>query len=425
MEVYSMLTKRPRGTNDFLPDDTIKWQWLEEKIRDLCSDFGYGEIRTPTFEHTELFIRGVGETTDIVEKEMYTFLDKGERSITLRPEGTASVVRAFLEHKIYSKAQPTKMYYVGPMYRYDRPQAGRYRQFHQFGVEAFGSIDPAIDAEVITLAMELLNRLGLDQLALHINSVGCPECRPIHKQELKKYLEDSLDKLCDTCRQRYEKNPLRIFDCKSKECQELIKDAPSVTSCLCEECRQHFDQVCNILNSLGVSYEVDEGLVRGLDYYTRTTFEILVEGIGAQSAICGGGRYDKLVEQCGGPDIPGIGFAIGLERLLMTLDIHGIKPDIPKSKKFFMAYVSDETKIEATKLVNELRQNRLAADMDYMGRSLKAQLKYADKLDATYTLILGEEELQKGKVTLRDMLKGEQHEVMLENLIDYCKKLIK
>ncbi len=414
-----MLTKRPRGTNDFLPQDTEKWHWMEDIIKKLCIDYGYGEIRMPTFEHTELFARGVGETTDIVEKEMYTFLDKGERSVTLRPEGTASVVRAFLENKVFSKAQPTKYYYIGPMYRYDRPQAGRYRQFHQFGVEAFGSSDAALDAEVIKLAVDLLNRIGLDKLALHVNSVGCPECRKVHKEKLNDYLSNRLDELCTTCQKRYEKNPLRIFDCKSSVCQEIISDAPSITSCLCKECREHFDKVCEILNLLKINYIIDENLVRGLDYYTRTTFEIIVEGIGAQSAICGGGRYDKLVEQCGGPDTPGIGFAMGLERLLMTLDLHGINIKTSWRKKIFVAYVDNKAKLEAVRTVNIIRKNNISADMDYMGRSLKAQLKYANKIDATHTMILGEEELKKGVVTVKDMEQGSQEEILIDNIINY------
>ncbi|HWJ02606.1 MAG TPA: histidine--tRNA ligase, partial [Verrucomicrobiae bacterium] len=310
-----MLTQRPKGTNDILPGQVEKWHYVEDIIRQICREYGYQEVRTPVFEHTELFQRGVGETTDIVEKEMYTFVDKGERSITLRPEGTAGVCRAYAENKLYANPQPVKVYYVGPMFRYEKPQAGRFRQFNQFGIEVFGTVNPAVDAEVISLAMDFYERLGLKGLEVHINSVGCKKCRPVHKVKLQEFLKARLEKFCPNCQGRFERNPLRMLDCKSPICQELSAGAPTTTQCLCEDCADHFEKVKGYLDRVGVRYRVNERLVRGLDYYTKTAFEIMVEEIGAQSAICGGGRYDGLIEEIGGPPTPGIGFALGMERI--------------------------------------------------------------------------------------------------------------
>lgn len=411
-----LLTTRPRGTNDILPGIVEHWRKLEELIHTICREYGYQEIRTPIFEHTELFARGVGETTDIVEKEMYTFLDRGERSITLRPEGTAPTVRAFLENKFYAGPQPTKFYYIGPMFRYGRPQAGRFRQFHQFGVEVFGSSEPSIDAEVIALAMDFYQRLNMQGLELHLNSVGCPHCRSIHREKLKEYLRPKYGELCPTCQSRYERNPLRIFDCKSPNCQELVAEAPTITDCLCQECAQHLQKVEEYLQAVGIEYILDAHLVRGLDYYTKTAFEIMVQGIGAQSSIGGGGRYDGLVAQCGGPVTPGIGFAIGLERVLLTLEQQGLLQAITSPHEVFIATVSPQQDLEAFRLVQNLRQNGISAEKDYMGRSLKAQLKYAGKLGCSKVVILGEEELQKGLAILKDMASGEQKEVKLSDL---------
>jgi len=414
-----MLTTGPRGTNDILPGEVEKWQHIEEAIRRICGEYGYEEIRTPIFEHTELFQRGIGETTDIVEKEMYTFLDRGDRSITLRPEGTASTVRAFLEHKLYNQPQPTKLFYIGPMFRYDRPQAGRFRQFHQFGVEVFGSDDPAVDAEVISLSMEYYRRLGLTALELHINSIGCPECRPVHREKLREYLGPNLSRLCPHCQQRFERNPMRILDCKAENCREASQGAPTTTSCLCPGCAEHFAGVKGYLASLEIDFIVDERLVRGLDYYTRTAFEIMAPGIGAQSSIGGGGRYNGLIEECGGPPVPSIGFALGMERILITLEKQGV--NLPTGRDFdaFLATTGESTRPEAFRLLAQLRQAGVRADMDYLGRSLKAQMKFANKFGARFTVIVGEEELARQVVVVKDMSDGSQQELGVAELVDF------
>lgn len=417
-----MLTTRPRGTNDILPGEVEKWQYLEELARNVCKQYGYHEIRTPIFEHTELFLRGVGETTDIVEKEMYSFLDRGERNITLRPEGTAPTVRAFLENKLYAQPQPTKLFYIGPMFRYDRPQAGRYRQFHQFGIEVFGSNHPSVDAEVIGLACDYLERLGLDNLEVHINTVGCPECRKKHKESLIAFFEDKKDQLCETCGGRLEKNPLRILDCKSPLCQELSENAPTTLSSACPECEIHFQQVQEYLTEIGIKYTINPRLVRGLDYYTNTAFEILVQGIGAQSALCGGGRYNGLIEQCGGKPTPGIGFALGVERLLLTLNQQ--EKSLPESgtPDIFIASIGAEAQKASFKLAIDLRKKGFIVEKDYLDKSLKAQLKTADRFQVKYTLILGEEELAGGKVLLRDMAGSEQIEISISEIEDFLER---
>lgn len=414
-----MLTTAPRGTRDLLPGEVEKWHYLEETAHRICSEYGYREIRTPIFEHTELFQRGIGETTDIVEKEMYTFLDRGERSITLRPEGTASTVRAFIEHKLYNQPQPTKLYYLGPMFRYDRPQAGRYRQFHQFGIEAIGSDDPALDAEVVSMAMEYYHRLGLTNLELHLNSIGCPDCRPVYREKLKEFLRPNLQKLCANCQQRYERNPIRIIDCKLEACQEIAQGAPTTVSCLCPVCAEHFAQVKHYLELLEISFIVDERLVRGLDYYTRTAFEIMAPGIGAQNSIGGGGRYDGLIEECGGPPVPGIGFALGLERILITLEKQGVVLPSEPEVDAFVATTGEATRSEAFRLLAMLRRSGLKAEMDYLDRSLKAQLKYANKLGVRFTIIAGETELSRGVVVVKDMGEGTQQELPVAELRDY------
>jgi len=411
-----MLTTKPRGTNDILPGKVERWRELENVIHKICKEYGFQEIRTPIFEHTELFARGVGETTDIVEKEMYSFLDRGERSITLRPEGTAPTVRAFLENKFYAEPQPTKLYYIGPMFRYGRPQAGRFRQFHQFGVEVFSTDDPSIDAEVITLAMDFYQRLGLKGLELHLNSVGCSKCRPVHREKLLAHLKDRYEELCPTCQGRFEKNPLRIFDCKSPSCQELISTAPTITDCLCDECKEHFELVQKYLTGINVDYTVDKKLVRGLDYYTKTAFEIMVEDIGAQSSIGGGGRYDRLVKECGGDDTPGIGFAVGLERVLLTMEQQGLLKDQKFRQDVFVATVDPSLDLEAFKILKKLRSWGISAEKDYMGRSLKSQFKYADKLGVSHVIILGQEELANGCLTLKTMETGQQKLVQLTDL---------
>ncbi|HBT48086.1 MAG TPA: histidine--tRNA ligase [Peptococcaceae bacterium] len=417
-----MLTHRPRGTEDILPGASEKWQYLEEKARSLCRLYGYREIRTPIFEHTELFLRGVGETTDIVEKEMYTFLDRSERSLTLRPEGTAPVVRALLEHRLYGGVLPVKLFYLGPMFRYGRPQAGRLRQFHQFGVEVFGSRDPGVDAEVIALAMDFYRQVGVENTELRINSVGCPACRAAHREKLKAYLRPKLAELCPTCRNRFERNPLRIFDCKSEACQELLAAAPTITASLCPDCAEHFRRVLRYLDDLGLEYVLDEGLVRGLDYYTNTAFEITVPDIGAQSSIGGGGRYDGLVEACGGPPTPGIGFGLGLERILLALEAQGKDIEVTGGVDVLVVTAGSGLEGPAMDLLKTLREHGIAADKDYMGRSLKAQMKYAHRYPAGLAIILGEEELKARKVTVRDLLRGEQQEVAWEDIIPYCRR---
>lgn len=417
-----MLTTRPRGTNDILPGDSEKWRRVEGIIHQICAEYGYKEIRTPIFEHTELFLRGVGETTDIVEKEMYTFYDRGERSLTLRPEGTAPTVRAFLEHNMHAQPLPVKLYYVGPMFRYGRPQAGRFRQFHQFGVEAFGTNDPAIDAEVICLAMDFYARLGLKNLTLQLNSVGCPKCRAQHRQLLHRFLEPRKQELCPTCQGRFDRNPLRIFDCKSESCQQIISDGPTILASLCDDCQIHFAQVQRYLQAAGISYEIAPHLVRGLDYYTNTAFEIIVEGIGAQSAIGGGGRYNGLVQEIGGPALPGIGFGLGLERIFLALQEQGVDLGGEEVPDVFVAISGAAMKEEAFKLVHQLRRVGFRTGMDYLDRSMKAQLKFAGKHRYRYVVILGEEEFANQQVAVKDMTTGEQQNTSLSELIPFLAK---
>jgi len=417
-----MFTSRPRGTEDILPEEIECWYFLEEAARQVSRLYGYREIRTPVFEHTELFNRGVGDTTDIVEKEMYTFSDRSHRSLTLRPEGTAPVVRAFLEHRLEARGLPVKLFYLGPMFRYGRPQAGRLRQFHQFGVEAFGSRDPALDAEVIALALDFYTRLGIGGLDLHLNSVGCPQCRPRHREELRNYLQPHLGELCPTCQARFERNPLRIFDCKSPICREVVAAAPTIAACLCPDCAEHFNLAQVYLRKLGIAFTLDEHLVRGLDYYTNTAFEIVVQGIGAQSAIGGGGRYDGLVEALGGKPVPGIGFGLGLERAILALEAQ--KRKLPREQGVDVLVVTAGTGGEpaAVRLLALLRAAGLRADKDYLGRSLKAQMKYANRYPARLAVILGEEELGRGQAAVRHLGSGRQEEVALENVVGYCQQ---
>ncbi|MFA5536206.1 MAG: histidine--tRNA ligase [Bacillota bacterium] len=420
-----MLTTRPRGTNDILPDEIHSWRFLEKTIHQICKEYGYKEIRTPIFEHTELFVRGVGDTTDIVEKEMYSFLDQSHRQLTLRPEGTAPTVRAFLENNLQKQLLPGKVYYLGPMFRYGRPQAGRYRQFHQFGVEAFGSNDPALDAEIIILAMDFYRRLGLKNLKLLLNSVGCPECRKKHRHLLQVHLEPVLGELCDTCQNRYEKNPLRIFDCKNVHCQRLVLNSPTIVDSLCESCSEHFKLVQTYLGEAGVVFQLDPRLVRGLDYYTHTAFEILVEGIGAQNAIGGGGRYNGLLEELGGKSLPGIGFGLGLERILLALQEQGVELQAEDKPHLFIATMNAEAKLMGFKLQAELRKRGFRVEMDYLERSIKAQLKYAGRQEYQFVAILGESELADESVALKKMETGEQITIPLAELNTYLKDALK
>lgn len=417
-----MQIKAPRGTYDILPDDAARWQWMERVMKETVERFGYREIRTPIFEHTELFHRGVGESTDIVTKEMYTFADKSKRSLTLRPENTASCSRALIEHSLYNGTLPVKWFYTGPMFRYDRPQTGRYRQFHQFGVEAFGSRSPYLDAEVLFLLVEILQQLGLREYELHLNSVGCPVCRQQYRQKLIDHITPAKDKLCQDCQLRYEQNPLRVLDCKEASCHKAIAGYPTLIDNLCDDCREHYITVQNTLQENDVPFLHDDHLVRGLDYYTNTAFEIHIPGIGAQSAVGGGGRYDGLVKSCGGPDVPGIGFALGMERLLLAADKLGNSPQAAHPVDIFVAAMQDSLEPPAAALLLKLRQQGIAAEKDYNQRSGRAQMKYADKLGVRYVILLGDDEIKGNFVTIRNMSSKEQWQVKNEGIIPFLKE---
>ncbi len=411
-----------KGTHDILPEEVYKWDYMEGVIRDVCSRYGYKEIRTPIIEATELFQRGIGDTTDVVTKEMYTFKDRGDRSVTLRPENTASAVRAYLEHKMYGDQQVHKMFYIGSMFRYDRPQAGRYREFHQFGLEVLGASSPLADAEVIAMACEIFHRLGLKDLDLHLNSIGDRNCRPVYRQKLIEFFEAKKDQLCDDCRERLYKNPLRILDCKEEGCKRASVGAPEITDFLCDECHGKFEAVKHYLDALGISYTVDPRLVRGLDYYTNTAFEIQYPPLGAQSAVCGGGRYDGLVEEIGGPSTPGIGFAIGLERLLLALEMQNLIPTPAETKKVYIAALGEEAVAEGFKIQEDLRSRHILTDMDLQNRSLKGQMKQAGRMKAVYTVIIGSNELEKGRAVVKTMETGIQQEIPFAEVADYIDK---
>ncbi|MER2262649.1 MAG: histidine--tRNA ligase [Psychrobacillus sp.] len=418
--------KLPRGTQDILPSETAKWQIVEDLIREECRMFHYKEIRTPVFEHTELFTRGVGDTTDIVQKEMYTFQDRGNRSLTLRPEGTASVVRSFVEHKMFGYPdQPVKLYYMGPMFRYERQQAGRYRQFVQFGMEAIGSADPAIDAEVISLAMSIYKKAGLKSLKLVINSLGDTESRIAHREALVNHFEPHIGEFCSDCQNRLQKNPLRILDCKVDRNNPLMATAPSLTDFLNEESAAYFEKVKEYLTMLNIEFEVDPNLVRGLDYYNHTAFEIMstAEGFGAITTLAGGGRYNGLVAELGGPDAPGIGYAMSIERLLLAMEAEKIEFPDHTSLDVYLVAMGEEAKKKVTELTFELRQNKISADMDYLDRKVKAQMKSADRLKAKAVIVVGEDELEKQSVMLKDLTTGTQQLVPFTSLIDEVKKL--
>lgn len=416
-----MLTAAPRGTKDILPAEAGAWRYVENIIRKICASYNYQEIRTPVFEHTELFLRGIGDTTDVVEKEMYTFMDRGKRSITLRPENTASAVRAFVEHKLYAEPAPVKLFYMGPMFRYDRPQAGRQRQFHQFGVEALGVQGPNIDAEIILLAVHILQELGLKDLQLKINSVGCPKCRPVYRQKLQEYFRPHLAELCPDCQSRFERNPMRILDCKVPACKAVAAGAPHLADSLCDECKEHFAGLQKLLAAEGIKYVLDPNLVRGLDYYTKTAFEIQYAALGAQSAVCGGGRYDGLVEEIGGPPTPGIGFAMGLERLLLALQSQNLLPPADKLLDVYAVTCNQDRFAETFTTVQGLRKAGLRAEYDYAGRSMKAQMKQANRLQARYVVIFGEDENLRGMVTLKNMQTSEQKEIAFTEIVNIIK----
>ncbi|MEG2624684.1 MAG: histidine--tRNA ligase [Christensenella sp.] len=411
-----MVIKAPKGTKDVLPQESYKWHHVEQLARKIAALSGYREVRTPVFEHTELFLRGVGDTTDIVQKEMYTFTDKGERSLTLKPEGTAGVVRAFLEGGLPSSAQPTKMYYITPVFRYEKPQSGRLREHHQFGVEVFGAQDASVDAEVINLALTLLGELGLHDLRLNINSIGCDKCRPQYNEVLKEYLHSNIDSLCESCKQRLEHNPLRALDCKEQGCQQVVKNAPLMIESLCEDCSAHFETLKQYLSSLGIEYKVNPLIVRGLDYYTKTVFEIISDSIGAQGTVCGGGRYDKLIKQVGGPDMAGIGFGMGIERLLLVMENEHIEIECPSVTDVYLCTHGDEARLRAAVLTRDLRAAGIKADMDHCARSIKAQFKYADKLNVRFTIVLGEDEIKNNTAVLKTMATGEERIISQDDI---------
>lgn len=414
----ALLTKAVRGTNDVLPFTGYKTKYIEDMMLSISESFGFSEIRTPVFEHTELFDRSVGETTDVVQKEMYTFNDKGGRSITLKPEGTAGVVRAFLEHGLFNEAMPQKYAYVTPCFRYEKPQAGRLREFHQFGVECFGADNASADAEIISLAYRIFAFFEVEDLRLEINSIGCPECRKKYQDALKEYFKAHTGELCETCLGRLERNPMRILDCKSPVCSSIAKDAPKILDYICDDCRAHFESVKKYLDKMEIEYTVNPSVVRGLDYYTRTVFEFISDSIGAQSAVCAGGRYDGLVEELGGPSTPACGFAIGLERFMLLLEARNISLPEKNPVDLYIASMNEEANLVASKLAFDLRDEGVICLFDIFGRSLKSQMKYANKIGATFTMVLGEDEIAKGKVNVKCMMDGSEEELELESFTD-------
>lgn len=416
--------KAPRGVRDILPEESWKWAFVLNKTMETAHSYGYNEIHLPLFEHTELFSRGIGETTDVVEKEMYTFKDRGERSLTLRPEATASMVRAYLQNKMQNGIQPAKLWCAGPMFRYERPQKGRYRQFWQIDFEALGTSSPMVDVEVISIALGLFSSLGLSNLDVVINSVGCPACRPLYREKLKDYFQSRFNELCETCRSRFDRNPLRILDCKNEKCKEITEEAPDIYSSLCGECKDHFDLVLKGLSSLGIHYHLDKRLVRGLDYYTKTAFEILSGELGAQNAVCGGGRYDNLSEAIGGPDLPGVGFAAGLERIVLIMEQQGCDFGEEPHLDVYVVAAEKELEIEVMSLVSDLRTAGIRADMDFMGRGMKAQFKSAVNKGASHVCIVGGSELSRGVVTVKDLDKSEQSEIARNEVVSYIKQNI-
>jgi len=404
----ALLTTAPRGTKDVVPSESYKWQYVESIARKTAEDFGFSEIRFPAFEHTELFLRGIGGTTDVVQKEMYTFEDKGGRSISLRPEGTASVVRSCLENSVFAGGLPVKAYYICPNFRYEKPQAGRLREHHQFGVECFGSAEPSADAEVIALAKIYLERLGLRNLSLEINSIGCPECRPAYHAALREYFSAREDELCETCRGRLERNPMRILDCKSEICKSIAAGAPVMLDYLCDDCREHFERLKGYLDGMGINYTVNPKIVRGLDYYTRTVFEFVSTQAGSQGTVCGGGRYDGLVAELGGQAIPGLGFGSGIERALLVMEAEGVEIPRPAGTAVFLAALGDKADSFVQSLAYELRSLGVAAERDLCARGLKAQMKYADRINARYAIVIGDNEIESSAANIKDMSTGEQ-----------------
>lgn len=420
----ALITNAPKGTLDLLPKESYKTQFVENTMREVAENFGFLEMRTPVFEHTELFHRSVGETTDVVQKEMYTFEDKGGRSVTLRPEGTAGAARAFLENGLFNDPLPQKIYYLTSCYRYEKPQAGRLREFHQFGVESFGAATPAADAEIISLAHTVFSFLGIRNLSLEINSIGCPACRKEFQNALKAYFETRKDELCDTCRGRLERNPMRILDCKSPVCSEIAAGAPKILDYLCDDCRAHFEAVQKYLTAMHIDFTVNPEIVRGLDYYTRTVFEFVSNEIGAQGTVCGGGRYDGLLEELGGKPMAACGFGLGIERLLLLMEAQKTELPAPPKCDVYFASMGEAANIEAARLALDLREEGLSAQFDTVSRGLKAQMKYADKLGALYTVVLGDTELETRKAQLKNMQNGTLTEISLDNFTDAFQSLV-
>lgn len=405
-----------KGTNDVLPEESHVWQFVERKMLETAALYGFKEIRVPVFEHTEVFQRSVGDTTDVVQKEMYTFNDKGGRSITLRPELTAGVIRSVIENGLYNQSLPQKVCYIGGCYRYEKPQAGRLREFHQFGVECIGAAAPSADAEVISLANSVLKSIGLDKLSLEINSIGCPTCRAVYHKALKTYFESKKENLCETCKDRLDRNPMRILDCKSPVCSDIAKDAPVMIDYLCDDCANHFEAVKSGLNEMGIEYTVNPTIVRGLDYYTRTVFEFVSGDIGAQSTVCGGGRYDGLMEQMGAPATASLGFAMGIERLLLVLKSNEKEIGEKPVCDIYIAPMGEKATIKALAICSGLREKGFSAQTDICGRGLKAQMRYANKIGARYSIVLGDNELESGSARIKNMETGEETEIALNSI---------
>lgn len=413
----ALITKAIKGTKDVLPSEVYKNQYIEATCLTVAENFGYKEMRTPVFEHTELFQRGVGDTTDVVQKEMYTFDDKGGRSITLRPEGTAGAARSFLENGLSNEALPQKICYLTSCYRYEKPQAGRLREFHQFGIECFGATSPLADAEMIALAKQIFDELGVKDLHLELNSIGCPTCRAEYHKALKEYFVSRVDELCDTCRDRLDRNPMRILDCKSPVCNEIAKDAPVVLDYLCDECKEHFEKTKSYLDAMNIEYIVNPQIVRGLDYYTKTVFEFVADSIGAQGTVCGGGRYDGLIEELGGQHTPSLGFGMGLERLQLVMEAQGCEFPEPSRPDLFIVAMGDKATLKAVEIAKDMRDEGYSVVYDLNGRSLRAQMKYADKINAKYNVVIGDNEVDTKSAVLKDMATGEQSNISLETFV--------
>ncbi len=419
----ALVTKSIKGTQDTLPSESYKIQFVEQSVLEIAKNYGYKEIRVPVFEHTELFQRGVGDTTDVVQKEMYTFEDKGGRSITLRPEGTAGVVRSYIEHGLFNEAQPQKVCYLISCYRYEKPQAGRLREFHQFGCECFGTASPAADAELISLVNDIFAFLDVKNLKIQINSIGCPECRKNYHKALQEYFESKKDDLCATCLGRLERNPMRILDCKSPVCSDIAKDAPKVTDYLCDECDDHFKKTQQYLDAMNIPYEVNPSIVRGLDYYTKTVFEFVSTEIGAQGTVCGGGRYDGLVEEIGGNHTPALGFAMGMERLLLLMQAQGIEFPPEAKCDLYIASMGENATLKASQIAADVRGNGMHAQFDIVGRSVKAQMKYANKIGAAYTVVLGDSEIEAGVAKVKNMADGSETEMNIDDIAEEIMRL--